>query len=191
MNFPARKPRPAPARPAPLRAAVAVRVEPLEHRVLLHDGAAAEVTTGLLGEYFGDPNQTNLLIARTDPAINFAWGKHAPAPELPADNFSVRWTGQYLAEATGHYRFRVLADDGVRVAFGGQTVVDRWVGKGRKGWNVFQVDLVQGQKYDLRVDYADRKGKAGIRLLSRGPAVKRWQAAAAPQLVAPVDTTPP
>src|SRR6185369_7279014 len=116
------------------------------------------------GAYFADPNQTSLVIERDDPAINFKWGKGAPSPEVPKDGFSVRWTGQYMPAATGHYRFRVQADDGVRVAFNGQTVVDHWVGKGRKGGNVFEADLVEGQKCDLQVDYVDRKGKAGIRL---------------------------
>src|SRR4051812_34504676 len=107
------------------------RMEPLERRVFLHAGHN-EVGAGLLGEYFASADQTNLLFARPAPAVNFAWGKRAPAPELLKDNFSVRWTGQYMPVDTGHYRFRVVADDGIRVTFNGQGVVDRWVGKGAK-----------------------------------------------------------
>src|SRR5688500_5736856 len=113
------------------------RIESLEHRVFLHAGHH-EVGAGLLGEYFGTADQTNLLIAKPEPALNFKWGKRAPLPEVPKDNFSVRWTGQFMPVTTERYRFRVQADDGVRVAFNGTTVVDRWVGKGRKGWNVFE-----------------------------------------------------
>ena len=156
----------------------------LEPRVFLHAGHH-EVGTGLLGEYFASADQTNLLLARAEPAVNFKWGKRAPSPELPKDNFSVRLSGQYMPVTTERYRFRVMADDGVRVAFNGTTVVDRWVGKGRKGWNVFEVDLAEGQKYDLRVDYADRKGKAGVKLLSRTPTMKKWQVVSAGQLFPP------
>src|SRR5687768_12675674 len=151
-----------------------MRIEPLETRVLMHAGHH-EAGSGLLAEYFGAADHTNLLIARADPAINFAWGKRAPSPELPKDNFSVRWKGQYMAQTTERHRFRVQADDGIRVTFNGQTVIDRWVGKGRKGWNFFEVDLVEGQKYDIRIEYADRRGKAGVKLFSRTPTLRRWQ----------------
>jgi N-acetylneuraminic acid mutarotase len=174
-------------------AASAARMESLENRVFLHAGHH-EVGTGLLGEYFASADQTNMLIARAEPAVNFKWGKRSPSPELPKDNFSARLSGQYMAVTTERYRFRLQADDGVRVAFNGTTVIDRWVGKGRKGWNVFEVDLVEGTKYDLRIDYADRKGKAGLKLMSRTPTMKKWQVVSAGQLFppppAPVDPPP-
>lgn len=164
-----------------------VRPEVLENRVLMHAGHDQVVSAGLLAEYFGAPDQTNLLIARAESTVQFAWGKKAPSPELPKDNFSVRLTGQYQAATSERHRFRVQADDGVRVAFNGATVVDRWVGRGRKGWNVFEVDLAAGQMYDLRIDYVDRRGKAGLKLMSRTPTLKKWQVAAPTQLFAPAD----
>ena len=174
----------APASAGAAGAVLASRVEPLEKRVFLHAGHH-EIGAGLLAEYFGSADQTNLLISRAEPTVNMAWGKRSPSPELPADNFSVRLSGQFMAVTTERHRFRVQADDGVRVAFNGTTVVDRWVGKGRRGWNVFEVDLAEGQKYDLRVDYADRRGKAGVKLLSRTPTMRRWQALPAAQLFPP------
>ena len=68
-----------------------VRFEPLERRVLLHEGHL-ETGTGLVGEYFAAPDQTNLLLSRAEPEVNFNWGKQSPSPELTKDNFSVRWT---------------------------------------------------------------------------------------------------
>src|SRR5256885_1277666 len=91
-------------------------IESLEGRLLLH-ADDNPVGAGLLGEYFSTADQSTLVFARPDPAVNFAWGRKAPSPELPKDNFSVRWTGQYMPVLTGHYTFRVVADDGIRVTF--------------------------------------------------------------------------
>lgn len=82
--------------------------------------------SGWRGEYFnnrflvGPP-----VLVRDDPAINFSWGLGAPAPGLPADDFSVRWTRTLHFEA-GQYRFYTRTDDGVRLYVDGQLVIDEW-----------------------------------------------------------------
>jgi hypothetical protein len=177
-----------------------MRVEPLEGRVFLHAGhdhgadvvAQPTTGTGLLAHYYAAADQTNLLFSRAEPGVNFAWGKRAPSPELPADGFSVRLSGQFMPNASGVHRFKVQSDDALRVSFNGQTVIDRWV-KGRKAPTLFAADLVAGQKYDIQIDYADRRGKAGVKLFSRTPAVRKFKVVPAAQLFpppAPVDPVP-
>ena len=78
------------------------------------DAAAAPTATptplttfsGWKGEYFSNPNlQAPPTVVQDDPTINFNWGSGAPAPGVPADNYSVRWSRQAFFEE-GNYRFR-------------------------------------------------------------------------------------
>ena len=67
------------------------------------------------GEYFNNPNlQGAPVLVRNDPSINFNWGAGSPAPNIPVDYFSARWTRSLMFDG-GMYRFSAQADDGVRV----------------------------------------------------------------------------
>ncbi len=60
---------------------------------------------GLTGSYYanvrfeGDPQ-----FIRLDDNIDFYWESHAPSPDLPDDDFSVRWSGYILPPITGTYQ---------------------------------------------------------------------------------------
>ncbi len=78
------------------------------------------------GEYFNNISLSGYpLLVRGDPAIDFDWGLGAPAPGLPADRFSVRWT-RTLDLGAGDYTFSATADDGVRLWVDGRLLVDQW-----------------------------------------------------------------
>ena len=66
---------------------------------------APVAATGLTARYFNDPNNgqhfVTLALTRVDAGVNFTWGTQAPAANVTADNFSVRWTGQVQATLTG------------------------------------------------------------------------------------------
>ena len=48
---------------------------------------------GWRGEYFANTDlRSEPVMVRDDEKINFDWGANPPAPEVPAENFSVRWT---------------------------------------------------------------------------------------------------
>jgi hypothetical protein len=64
-------------------------------------------------------------VTRTDPDIRFEWGLRAPAPDLPVDDFSVRWTRDVNFSA-GTYNFFAKHDDGVRLWVDGDMVIDYW-----------------------------------------------------------------
>jgi len=78
------------------------------------------------GEYW--PNQDLLgppALTRNDGAIAFDWGRSSPAPGLPEDGFSARWS-RTVALPDGVYRFHVRADDGVRFYLNGELLIDEW-----------------------------------------------------------------
>ena len=61
------------------------------------------------GHNWGKPNYVRL-----DNEINFNWGYGSPAPNIPTEDFSVRWTKVVWLDA-GTYRFSCTMDDGAVV----------------------------------------------------------------------------
>ena len=83
--------------------------------------------TGWRGEYFANTNlRSEPVLVRDDERINFDWGTNPPAPEVPAENFSVRWTISREVPA-GIYRFTGTFDNGVRLWIDDNLIVDKWV----------------------------------------------------------------
>jgi len=89
-----------------------------------------EVGQGLKGEYFDNPNFTGKVLQRLDAWINYDWADGAPV-DVPVnpDTFSVRWTGELLANAehSGEQNpvtFRVAADDAVKLWIDDILVID-------------------------------------------------------------------
>ena len=140
---------------------------------------------GLTGEYFSDVALNNLKLSRTDASVNFTWGDNAPAPEMPRDGFSVRWTGQVQAKYSETYTFSTFADDGVRLWVNGEKLIDHWqphAGTEDRG----SITLQAGQKYDLKLEYYDQGGWSTSEL--------RWSSPSQLAQIVPKDylfSTPP
>jgi PKD repeat protein/uncharacterized protein YraI len=82
--------------------------------------------SGWKGEYFANPNlQAPPAVVQDDPTINFNWGSGPPAPGLPADNYSVRWSRRMPFEE-GNYRFQVTVQGGARLWLDGRPLIDDW-----------------------------------------------------------------
>lgn len=124
--------------------------------------------TGLTASYYADQAFTTLKLTRVDAAINFNWGAGAPAAALPADHFSVRWTGVLLAPDTGVYTFTTRSDDGVRLIVNGQTIVDNMTVHPVTA-NNGTITLTAGQKYTIEMDYFENLGGAVAQLSWRRP----------------------
>ena len=133
---------------------------------------------GLKGEYFNNKTLTgDPVLTRTDGTVDFAWGG-APDPALPADNFSVRWTGSVLADYSGTYTFYVTGDDGVRLWVNSQQLVDQWKDQGPTEYSG-TIELSAGRKYDVKLEYYESGGGAEARL--------KWSHASVPKAVIPQD----
>ena len=135
-------------------------------------GDARKPPCGLRGEYFDSTDFTSPKVSRVDPNVNFDWGTGAPDPAMEPEEFSVRWTGQVTAPATGTYTFHVITDDGVRLSVDNQLLIDKWVGQGATEWTATIV-LTAGKKYDIRMEYYDYIKTAVAKLLwTRPPGTK-------------------
>jgi hypothetical protein len=120
---------------------------------------------GVRGQYFrgtdlsGDP-----VVNRIDPEINFDWVDGSPDPALPADGFSVRWTGEIELEFSETYTFYANTDDGVRLWINNELVIDRWVDRRATTEAKGTINLIGGQRYPLVMEYYENTGNAAAQL---------------------------
>jgi hypothetical protein len=106
---------------------------------------------GLQGDYYTGTNFQTLSLSRTDPTVNFSWAG-SPGTGVPADNFSVRWTGFVTAQSSETYTFTTRSDDGVRLWVNGQQLVNNWTYHGSTD-NSGQIALVAGQSYSIVMEF--------------------------------------
>ena len=98
-------------------------------------------------------------LVRDDEAVDFDWGTKSPAVGLPSDNFSARWTRK-IDFKDAVYRFRVVADDGVRVFVDGEKVIGEW--HDSSGNETYSADLRLKGKHTVVVEYYEGSGSAEI-----------------------------
>ena len=116
------------------------------------------------GEYYNDVKlEPPPLLIRDDPEIDFNWGLGAPAPGLPADNFSVRWTRSIHFDA-GDYRFIIQGGDGARVRLDDWVAIDDWLKDDSQ--QTFEGEfLAVGEGHHLvQVEWYSRGGIASVKM---------------------------
>jgi len=124
---------------------------------------------GLVGEYYANKTLSGEPLARIDPQVDFDFDQDPPFPGvIPTDDFSLRWTGSFLAPATGTYTFYPAHDDGVRLWVDGWPIVQDWSESIAK-YSTGQIDLSAGVRYHLRLEYFEAKLLASMRLFWQPP----------------------
>ena len=126
--------------------------------------------TGLTGRYWKNRAFSGTpALTRTDRALNFAWRtKGSPAPAIPVDTFSARWTGSVQAQFTGPHTFQTVSDETVKVWVDGKVVIDNTTDH-KAAVNKGVVNLVAGRKYAIRIDYTEGTGEAYLKLQWSNP----------------------
>ena len=121
---------------------------------------------GLTARYFGNTTLSGQpALQRTDAIVNFNWAGNRPDKLLPADGFSVRWSGQLAAPSSEAYTFYLYSDGGARLWVNNQLVIDRWQPPFEPQTRSAPVELKAGEKADVRVEYYHVGGEAAIHLL--------------------------
>jgi PKD repeat protein/uncharacterized protein YraI len=120
------------------------------------------VITEWKGEYFDNRNlEGEPAVVRNDAEIYFDWTGQSPAPGIPPENYSVRWTISRDLPA-GTYRFNVWVDDGVRMWVDEELIIDGWQEGAIQNFTV-DVSLDQGT-HGARVEYFQAVDTALIQL---------------------------
>jgi beta-glucosidase len=134
----------------------------------LSTGNGAGRKPGLAGFYYAGHFEGGPLLERVDPAIDFDWADGSPSPQLGDDAFSVRWTGEITAPATGRYTL------GVRCATACRLLVDgKPVAQGRSDHEPITITggvaLRAAHAYPIRVELEHEKYDAVAQLLWEEP----------------------
>ena len=119
--------------------------------------------TGMKGEYFDNMKLSGKpVITRIDSNIDFSFGTNSPAPGVPEDQFSIRWTGKLIPPDTIHH-VGTSCDDGSRLYIDGKLVIDDWTEHGEKPISA-EFELIPGKEYDVVLEYFDNALGATARL---------------------------
>ncbi|MDX9990211.1 PA14 domain-containing protein [Thiothrix unzii] len=93
---------------------------------------------------------------QNETAINYEWQDGVPAQGVNADNFAVRWQGDF--ELAGDYRFLAKVDDRMRVWVGDDLIINLWESNDAKE-HFHDVSLPAG-KHRIKVEMREYGGWA-------------------------------
>ncbi|MDT5268523.1 MAG: beta-glucosidase [Acidobacteriota bacterium] len=125
---------------------------------------------GLKAEFFANRRLEGApVLTRDEEAVNFDWGMNGPAPGVPADDFSARWTGKLVPAVSGRYQLGATADDGLRVYLDGKLIVEDWT-EHAPTTRTAEVTLEAGRSYDLKLEYFEGRIGAVAKLVWQPPA---------------------
>lgn len=117
-------------------------------------------TRGLFAEYYDNINLEGIpKVKRIDKNISFNWADEKPVEGIGNNNFSVRWTGYLKAPQTGEFIISTSTDDGVRLWFNDELIIDDWTDHAvltisRK------LKLEKDKLYKIKMEYYERGGDA-------------------------------
>lgn len=137
---------------------------------------------GLKGEYYNQVDKLASRIStawvpaatRTDANIAFDWtgGDVLPAGVVPANPYSIRWTGYIVAPNTGNYKFCTETDDGSRLWIDDVLVVDAWSDHGAIQYcsnPMAPVPLTAGVPHRVRFEFYQNAAGSSSRLVWSSP----------------------
>lgn len=101
------------------------------------------------------------IVAFVD-TLSIDWGYKSPAPEIPVDRFSARFTAtRHIEEGT--YLFLLAVDDGARVWLDGELIIDAW-DIGRQEDLKARVHIEETGDHQIQVAYFENTGQALVHL---------------------------
>jgi len=119
--------------------------------------------TGMKGEYFDNMDLSRKpVLTRIDSMVDFSFGIHSPAPGIPEDQFSIRWTGKIIPPKTIHH-IGTSCDDGSRLYLDGKLLIDDWTEHGEKPIRA-EAELKPGKEYKVKLEYFENALGACARL---------------------------
>lgn len=136
-------------------------MEEIDERFLL----APNGEKGLLAEYFTNTMLSGSpALSRVETQIEQYWHNLSPAPGIPSDNFSIRWTGYIVPKLDGIYDFQIWADDLGRLTIDNQVLIDSWDKSLKNSWSKKSIRLKKGKKYAIKLEFVEFDEMADIKI---------------------------
>lgn len=133
--------------------------------------------TGLKAEYFSNNQQLDFDgrkpdLVQIEPTIDWpndgVW--QAAIPSISHDNFSTRWTGEFLAPVRGEYVFwQNEWDDGSRLYIDGKPIINDFTTEWDKDSRTAKIFLERGKRYKIEADHRENVGGQRARLTFEVP----------------------
>ncbi|MDF3064419.1 MAG: hypothetical protein K0R38_20 [Polyangiaceae bacterium] len=117
---------------------------------------------GLLADYYSTNNWTGNSWRRIDPRPEFEW-TGSPGGPVPADGYTVAWSGFVEGLFTESVPFEVETNIGVRLTVGGNVIINQL---GNSNTNKFTANasLTRGQQTAIRLEAQDKNGQSIVKL---------------------------
>ena len=130
---------------------------------------------GFLAEYFSNEKLAGPpAVTRVEGEINLS-DPVSPAPGLPREHYSARWSGTLHAPVSGEYTFTFVGDDGYRLFLDGKPLIDEWTHP--NGTKSAPANLEAGKSYELRAEFFQSGGDVRAQLSWRLPGQEVYAAA--------------
>jgi len=107
------------------------------------------------------PWERHLATIGLDARVNFRWTGRTPIAGIGQENFSVRWTGVFVAPTDGIYKLGTSSDDGSRIYLDDKLLVDNW-GDHAVETKTASINLKAHAKYKLKIEYYQAGGDSEI-----------------------------
>ncbi len=130
-----------------------------------------EGVSGFKAEYFANRELKGIPIVRREKQVDHYWQEgETIIANISSNDFSVRYTSEFVAEKDGELSFELEADDGYRFYVNNQLAVDAWKDN-RWGTKLYKLTTKKDATYKLVMEYWQGGYKANVRL-SMGARVK-------------------
>ena len=134
---------------------------------------AAADGTGLHADYWTNKDlQGAPTLTRVETTVDHAWSDGGPGFGIGNDQFSARWTGWVEAPTTATYTLTTASDDGVRLWWDGQQMINHWDDHGPSE-DTATVALTAGQRYAVTIEYYENGGGAVMQWFWSAPGIAR------------------
>jgi beta-glucosidase len=122
-----------------------------------------EKVDGITATFYNNQNlKGNPILEKIYQRLDFSFDD-STIVELPADNFSARFSCYLKVLNKGNYRFALAGDDGYRLFINDKKVLEHWLNQPETVRSVEMV-LDKNEEYKIVVEYYEAGGGASIRL---------------------------
>ena len=124
---------------------------------------------GLYAEYYDNINcEGEPVFTRIDDNINFYWETYSPLPDIPYDNWSVKWTGWLQPPETGKYFLGSWGSSNYEIFIDDEKFIS-YTGSHHAFHREKEIELEKDQKYKVEIIYRNYSGDADIKFLWAPP----------------------